>query len=105
MKKSLIAVALTVALFSGTPAFAGGHGGGGGGMSRGGGGMSHGNMGNSFAPQATSVRDHRGSSQGEGGVSVTNTPGPNLGRHCGESYACGASSYPSSGTRDHRTGH
>jgi hypothetical protein len=97
MTKSLIAFALTVALFSGTPAFAGGHGGGGG--------MSRGNAGNSFAPQATSVRDHRGSTQGEGGVSVTNTPGANLGRHCGETYACGASSYPSSGTRDHRTGH
>src|SRR6185437_13734884 len=34
-----------------------------------------------FAPQATSVRDHRGSTQGEGGVTVTNTPGVNLGRH------------------------
>jgi hypothetical protein len=98
MTKSFMAVAVTVAVLSGSPAFAGGHGGGGGGMSRG-------NAGNSFAPQATSVRDHRGSTQGEGGVTVTNTPGPNLGRHCGESYACGASPYPSSGTRDHRTGH
>jgi hypothetical protein len=97
MTKFYIAGAVTLALFAGSPAFAGGH--------AGGGGMTRGNAGNSFAPQATSVRDHRGSTQGEGGVTVTNTPGVNLGRHCGESYACGASSYPSSGTRDHRTGH
>jgi hypothetical protein len=97
MIKCFIAVAVTVALFSGAPAFAGGHGGGGGGTSRS-------NAANSFAPQATSVRDHRGSTQGEGGVSVTNAPRPDHGRHCGESYACGASYYPTSGTRDHRTG-
>ena len=97
MKKVVVAVGLTITILSGSSAFAGGHGDGGG--------MSRGNVGHSFAPQVTSVRDHRGSGQGEGGVSVTNTPGPNLGRHCGEGYACGASSYPSSGTRDHRTGH
>jgi hypothetical protein len=98
MTKSFIAVAVTMALFSGSPAFAGGHGGGGGGMSRG-------NAANSFAPQATSVRDHRGTTQGDGGVTVTNAPRADHGRQCGESYPCGASSYPSSGTRDHRTGH
>ncbi|MCC8977300.1 hypothetical protein [Bradyrhizobium acaciae] len=94
MNKVIVAVGVTIALLSGSSAFAGGHGGGGG-MSA-----------HSFAaPEVAVVRDHRGSTQGEGGVSVTNASRADNGRHCGVSYACGASNYPETGTRDHRTGH